>query len=74
MTVNSPEPPDLPEMSRGQILIVMAVTAIILLIVTRTWMFFGPIALFPCQLEWRALGWGIVFASVIAIAKWWSNP
>jgi uncharacterized protein len=69
MTANSPEPSDLPEMSRGQILIIMAVTAIILLIITRAWMFFGPIVLFPCRLELAAIGWGVVFALAIASAS-----
>ncbi len=69
MTANPPEIPDEPEMSRGQILIVMAVTALILLIVTRVWMYFGAIALFPCRLSLSAIGWGVGFAIVIAIAS-----
>jgi uncharacterized protein len=69
MTVNPPEIPDEPEMSRGQILIVMAVTALILLIVTRAWMYFGPITLFPCRFSPAAIGWGVGFAIVIAIAS-----
>jgi uncharacterized protein len=69
MTANPPELPDEPEMSRGQILIVMAVTALILLIVTRVWMHFGSIALFPCRFSLSAMGWGVGFAIVIAIAS-----
>ncbi len=69
MSANPPEIPDEPEMSRGQILIVMAVTALILLIVTRVWMYFGPITLFPCHLSLSAIGWGVGFAIVIAIAS-----
>ncbi len=69
MTANPPQIPDEPEMSRGQILIVMAVTALILLIVTRTWMYFGPVVLFPCRFSLSAIGWGVGFAIVIAIAS-----
>jgi uncharacterized protein len=69
MTDKPPELSDFPEMSRGQILIVMAVTALILLIATRAWMYFGAIVLLPCQVTIGAIGWGIAIAIGIAIAS-----
>jgi uncharacterized protein len=48
---------------------VMAVTALILLIVTRAWMYFGPITLFPCRFSPIAIGWGVGFAIAISIAS-----
>jgi uncharacterized protein len=67
--MTSSEQPDLPEMSRGQILIVMAVTALVLMIVTRTWMYFGAITLFPCWISLSAIIWGVAYAIGIAIAS-----
>ncbi|MBE9032770.1 CPBP family intramembrane metalloprotease [filamentous cyanobacterium LEGE 11480] len=69
MTSNPTEPPDFPEMSRGQILIVMAVTALVLMVVTRIWMYFGAVSLFPCQVTPTAILWGIGFAIAISGAS-----
>jgi uncharacterized protein len=69
MTAPPPELPDLPEMSRGQILIVMAVTALILMMVTRIWMYFGAIPLFPTAISLSAIGWGVAYAIDISLAS-----
>lgn len=69
MTPNPPEQPEEFEMSRGQILIIMAVTALILMVITRAWLYFGAISLFPCRLSPQAAIWGGAFALGISVAS-----
>jgi uncharacterized protein len=68
MSSNFPEAPE--SMSRGQVLIVIAVTALILMIVTRVWMHFGNVRLFPVRLSWQAGIWGVGFAIAISGASY----
>jgi uncharacterized protein len=69
MSSNFPEAPET-SMSRGQVLILIAVTALILMIVTRVWMYFGAVRLFPFRLSWQAGIWGVGFAIVISLASY----
>jgi uncharacterized protein len=66
MAPNFSEPPE-NTMSRGQVLIVMAVTALLLLLVTRLWMLLGSVSLFPTRWSVQALIWGIGFAVIISL-------
>jgi hypothetical protein len=69
MTSSPPEQPEDFAMSRSQILTVMAVTALLLMIGARGWMYFGAVSLFPCRLSFPALIWGVAFALVISAAS-----
>lgn len=65
-------PPEIPEemqLNRGQILIVIAVTAVILLIIARLWMYFGQVTLFRFQFTSDILLWGSAFALGISMAS-----
>ncbi len=62
-------------LSRSQLLVAMAVTALILLIIARVWLVFEP-ALFPAALIWRdavvGLGLGIAISAVSGLVyKLW---
>lgn len=52
------EPPQPERLSRFQLLLAMAATALILLIIARTWLFFEPIQ-FPIALKWQDAGIGL---------------
>ncbi len=69
MTSKPPEFPERSDMSRGQVLIVMAVTALLLLVITRVWMHVGMIRLFPTRWSMQSIGWGIGLAIAISSAS-----
>jgi len=46
-------------LSRTELLVAMAATAVILLLIARAWQFFEPVRL-PVTLQWQAVGLGIV--------------
>lgn len=52
------EPPEPEQLSRFQLLLAMAATALILLIIARTWLFFDPVQL-PIALRWQDAGIGL---------------
>ncbi len=52
------EPPELERLSRPQLLVAMAATALILLIIARIWLFFEPIQ-FSVVLKWQDAGVGV---------------
>jgi uncharacterized protein len=65
-----PESPEsMPEMTRGQVLVMIAITAIGLLVIAKTWMFLGNVSLFPSRWSLQSLGWGIGLAGVISLAS-----
>ena len=59
------EPPEIERLSRTQLLVAMAVTALILLIVARVWLFFEPIQL-PVALKWQDAGIGLSMGLAIS--------
>jgi membrane protease YdiL (CAAX protease family) len=71
-----PEPPESEVLSRTQILVAMAVTAILLMLVARVWMALGAIALIPVRLNLQSilqgvgLGLGISLASFLVYRVW----
>ncbi|NJM99436.1 MAG: CPBP family intramembrane metalloprotease [Phormidesmis sp. RL_2_1] len=56
-----PEPkrPEIEPLSRAQLLVAMAATALLLLVIARVWLFFDPFHL-PIALIWRDAGIGMV--------------
>ena len=56
---NRPEPnqPEIDLLSRAELLVALAATAIILLLIARIWQFFEPLRL-PVTLSWQAAGIG----------------
>jgi uncharacterized protein len=67
MMPNAPESPEFDQpMTRGQVLIVMAVTAVVLWLVTRVWMHLGAVTLFPISWSGMALGAGVGVALLIS--------
>ncbi len=76
MSKRLPEPPESEALSRTQILVAMAVTAILLMLVARVWMAIGAIALIPVRLNVQSilqgvgLGLGISLASSLVYRVW----
>lgn len=66
---NPPNSPNLEPMTRTQILIVMAVTAIGLLLVARIWMQVSTVNLLAVQLTGVAVGQGILLGLGISLAS-----
>jgi len=60
--------PDLPALTRPQILLVMGVTAVLLLAIAKLWLYFGDVSLLPTELALVdvALGAGAAAAIVAA--------
>ncbi|MEL7225463.1 MAG: CPBP family intramembrane glutamic endopeptidase [Cyanobacteria bacterium J06576_12] len=58
MSKQSPKQPEMESLSRAELLVAMAATAMILLIISRIWQFFEPLRL-PVILEWQGIALGI---------------
>ncbi len=65
----NPKTPDIEPLSRSQILIVMGVTAIVLLVITKIWQKLGSVPLLPAEINTNALLYGITLAAGIIIAS-----
>ena len=65
----NPNNPEIESLSRTQILVVMGVTAIVLLIVTKIWQKLGSVELLPVNFTTDALLWGVGVAAVISVAS-----
>ncbi|MFK8182299.1 MAG: lysostaphin resistance A-like protein [Phormidesmis sp.] len=65
---NRPEPnrPGDDVLSRSQLLVAMAATALILLLIARIWMFFEP-SQFPTALAWTDAGLGVAIGLCISV-------
>ena len=61
--------PEIDPLSRTQILVVMGVTAVILLVVTKIWQRLGAVELLALQFNSQALLWGIGLAVGITITS-----
>ena len=76
MTEQLPNSPEIEPMTRTQVLIAMGVTAIVLLIVAKVWLFFDPVSQLPIHwqpqlLLWGAgIGLGITGASSVIYRLW----
>jgi uncharacterized protein len=56
-------------MTRVQVLLAIAMTAVILLVVTQLWMRLGQVTLFPTRSSLKAVLWGLAFALGISGAS-----
>ncbi|MGF1539737.1 MAG: lysostaphin resistance A-like protein [Pleurocapsa sp.] len=65
----NPNNPEIDPLSRTQILIVMGVTAVILLMVTKIWQRLGAVELLNLQFNVQGILWGIGLAVGITIAS-----
>ena len=65
----NPNNPEIETLSRTQILVVMGVTAVVLLIVTKIWQKLGSVELLPLNFTTDALLWGVGIAAGISIAS-----
>jgi uncharacterized protein len=65
----SPPPSEMPDLTREQVLIVMAITALVLFVIARLWMHLGHVSLFPHRWHPLAVLWGIGFAIAISTAS-----
>ena len=65
----NPNNPEIESLSRTQILVVMGVTAIVLLIVTKIWQKLGSVELLPINFTTDALLWGVGLAAGISVAS-----
>lgn len=61
--------PEIEPLSRSQILIVMGVTAVVLLVITKIWQKLGSIQLLPSEINTSAFIWGIALAAGITVAS-----
>lgn len=67
---SNPSPnPEVEPLSRVQILTAMGVTAIVLLIASRIWLLFDPVAMLPVRWSTSALLWGFSLGIGITIAS-----
>jgi len=64
-----PETPESDSLSRFQILIAMAVTAILLMLVAKLWLNLGAIALMPVRFSSMAILQGLGLGSLISVAS-----
>ena len=65
----NPNNPEIESLSRTQILVVMGVTAVVLLVVTKIWQKLGSVELLPLNFTTDALVWGVSTAIGISIAS-----
>lgn len=65
----NPNHPEIDPLSRTQILVVMGVTAVVLLMITKIWQKLGSVELLALQFDLAALLWGIGLAVGITIAS-----
>ena len=65
----NPNHPEIDPLSRTQILVVMGVTAVVLLMITKIWQKLGSVELLALQFNLSALLWGIGLAIGITIAS-----
>lgn len=75
----SPDPqpdPQLEPLTRVQVLVAMGVTAVVLLLVSKAWLYFDPVELMPVRLSWTdgllgvGLGVAITLASGVVYRLW----
>ena len=67
--MTNPKIPEIEPLSRSQILIVMGVTAVVLLLITKIWQKLGSVQLLPTAINIEAIIWGIGLAVGITIAS-----
>ncbi|MEA5470457.1 CPBP family intramembrane glutamic endopeptidase [Spirulina sp. 06S082] len=67
--MNQSEPPEFEPLTRTQVLIAMAVTAIILLVVAKVWQSLGSVRMLALQFNLNAVLWGLGLAGAISIAS-----
>lgn len=71
-------PPELEPLTRVQVLVAMGVTAVVLLVISKVWLYFDPAGLLPLTFNLRdallgiGIGLGITLASA-AIYQVWAN-
>ncbi len=65
----NPNSPEIDPLSRTQILVVMGVTAVILLMVTKIWQRLGAVELLNLQFNSQGILWGVSLAVAITIAS-----
>ncbi|MEM6868418.1 MAG: CPBP family intramembrane glutamic endopeptidase [Cyanobacteria bacterium P01_F01_bin.3] len=65
MAKQSPKHPEMEPLSRAELLVAMAATAMILLLIARIWQFFEPLRL-PVILQWQAAGLGLLLGLSIS--------
>ncbi len=72
-----PQPdPQLEPLTRVQVLVAMGVTAVVLLLISKAWLYFDPAELMPVQLTWAdgllgvGLGLAITLASGLVYRLW----
>ncbi len=81
MTQPPPRPdlqpdPQLEPLTRVQVLVAMGVTAVVLLLISKAWLYFDPVDLMPMRLSWTdgllgvGLGVAITLASGVAYRLW----
>lgn len=61
--------PEIEPLSRTQILVVMGVTAVVLLTISKVWQQLGSVAMLPLEFNNRALLWSVGLALGITIAS-----
>ena len=74
--VTTPPSPQMEPLTRAQVLVAMGVTAVVLLVIAKAWLYFEPAKQLPITLSWRdaglgvALGGGITLASTAVYELW----
>lgn len=67
--VTSPPSPQMEPLTRTQLLVAMGVTAAVLLVIAKAWLYFEPTKQLPLALSWRDGGWGLAVGLGITLAS-----
>ena len=69
VTEKLPDNPEIEPLTRTQVLVAMAVTAIVLLAIAKLWQIFGFVELLPLEWNLTDLGWGVLTGLGITVAS-----
>lgn len=69
MTSPTPNPPELEPLTRVQVLVAMGVTAVVLLVISKVWLYFDPAGLLPLSFKGRDALLGAGLGIIITLAS-----
>jgi uncharacterized protein len=69
VTDRIPNPPDLEPLTRTQILVAMAVTALVLLLIAKLWVKWGSVQRLPILWTPEVLVWGLGVSSIVIVGS-----
>ena len=67
--VTPPPSPQMEPLTRAQLLVAMGVTAVVLLVIAKAWLYFEPTKRLPLTISWRDAGLGVALGVGITLAS-----